>query len=1529
MVSSMTGQLVTTELTDPAYWRQHLRHTVRFADGVQTLHEQGVSLFLEIGPKPTLVGMAEQNAECGMRNAECEVKDDSRDSALRTPHSALYLPSLREGLNDWQQMLESLGALYVRGVKIDWQGLDNDYRRRKVALPTYPFQRQRYWVSPSSSGEKAKAERLRPLLDKVTRLPLHNETVFETEFSVDALPFLADHRVYDAVVSPGACQLAMVLNAAELLSGQPQPLQLEDVLLPQALVLPAVEDGTGARTVQAVFTPVTDSNLQQAFKLVSFAAASLQAAQSATLATHATGYVAPLALGQSAQVDLVALRQRCHQPVDLAAFYTRAAAAQIELGPNFRWLTEAWQSADQTAPEALAKVAIPDGAHTLNGNVVHPGLLDACFQMAGVAQRGDDDAQPTRLPFAAEALQLYGAIDGQEWWCHARQTADAKWDIQLLNPQGDVLLVVKNFALRAAEPSAIQGAHLRTDWLRTLQWGRTPLVDEPARTFSPTGWLVFGDEGPLTAALLERLTAQGTPTVLVTCGTRYTLTPATNRQSWSQATVNPQEPTTFHQLLADLSTPQQTTGVIYLWGLADAPAPDEVSEHTLALCSTLLHLAQALGETTLATRLWLVTQGCQRVTDESIHDTTLMGKRAAAGALWGLGRTLAQEAPACGCTCIDLGDDDPATLAALLQREISTGRDPGTEPLAGQIAYREGVRYTASLADWSASTMTERKAITLSAEASYLITGGLGALGLQVAQQLIADGAKHLILSGRSGAMTATTQATLERWRADGVDIHVVQADVARLEDVRQLLFYCDALVPLRGIVHAAGLLDDGVLAQQSAARLAQVMQPKVAGTWQLHSLTAHRKLDFFVCFSSIAALLGSAGQTNYAAANAFMDTLMQERRALGLPGSSIQWGPWAEVGLAAHLRDRMQAQGMGMIAPHQGRTLFQYLLGQQPVQVGVIPARVSPLGQVILDRQQPAPGSQRLATSSLHKQLQTAVGDERRALIERHLRAEIARVLRLPVGAGIGKDEHLFKLGFDSLLAVELKNRVQAALGCTLRSTLLFDHPTLSALTTHLDKLTGDDHAESSVLPLVKADRSQPLPLSFAQQRLWFNQTSNRTNSYNIISPFRLEGPLDLRALEQSLDALLARHEVLRTVFPTVNGTPVQVITDVPPFKLAPIDLQALRAAEQIAAIDRLIQQEVQYIYELDQVPLLRVVLAQLAQEHHLLLFSFNHILIDAGSLAQILHELGVHYQAFVTDAPSPLAPLTLQYADYAHWQRQTLTPDLIESRVQYWVERLTRETPLFELYHDKPRPERESFRGATIPFQIPAQQTQQLQALQKASGATLFNTVLAAWAALLHRYGKGEELVVGTPFANQTHQEMAGVIGHWASMLILPLRFQENPTFLELIQQVNQVTQAAMTNDVPIDQLVQALPPTRKRNNLPHQFLIRYLQGNITLDLQPAGISVIPLENKASTLRPDLALTVFEEKNADGSRLVGEWEYKVELFEQSSIYRMIEDFHKVLDAVLADPTCPIGNVPLPNLVKIKRQKIHLQETL
>jgi myxalamid-type polyketide synthase MxaB len=342
---------------------------------------------------------------------------------------------------------------------------------------------------------------------------------------------------------------------------------------------------------------------------------------------------------------------------------------------------------------------------------------------------------------------------------------------------------------------------------------------------------------------------------------------------------------------------------------------------------------------------------------------------------------------------------------------------------------------------------------TLRHDASYLITGGLGALGLQVAEQLVEDGARYLILSSRRGLATDATgvpaiQERLRALQAKGAVVHIVPADSSERAAVARLLSQCQAVAPLRGIVHAAGVLDDGVLLQQSAARLATVMQPKVQGAWHLHCLTQGLPLDFFVCFSSVAALLGSAGQGNYAAANAFMDTLMQMRHQQGLPGLSINWGPWAESGMAAALQARMQSQGMGLITAAQGRALFQSLFGQSIAQVAVIPAQMALLATKRAHGQVP------VATSAVHgirQQLEASGGEQRFTLLTDYLRSEIASVLGLNSGVQIDMRSRLFEFGLDSLMAVELKNKLQAGLGCSLRSTLLFDYPTLEALIPYL----------------------------------------------------------------------------------------------------------------------------------------------------------------------------------------------------------------------------------------------------------------------------------------------------------------------------------------------------------------------------------------------------------------------------------------------------------------------------------------------
>jgi myxalamid-type polyketide synthase MxaB len=348
-------------------------------------------------------------------------------------------------------------------------------------------------------------------------------------------------------------------------------------------------------------------------------------------------------------------------------------------------------------------------------------------------------------------------------------------------------------------------------------------------------------------------------------------------------------------------------------------------------------------------------------------------------------------------------------------------------------------------------------------DASYLITGGLGALGLRVARYLVDQGARHLVLAGR-GPGTAASAPAVAGLREAGASVQVLQADVAQEDDVARLLAACQAAVPLRGIVHAAGVLDDSVVARQHAERFARVMAPKVRGAWHLHTQTQGLPLDFFVSFSSMASVLGSAGQSNYAAANAFLDALAHHRRTRGLPGLSINWGPWADAGMAAGLRSRLQNQGEGMIAPAVGVQLFAHAISQGMTQVAAlrvnwswyqkkypqtdVAALLSQLGPT---RNHQAPASEIAApVTTLTQRLRGAPVEQRRTLVEEFVQSQVALVLGYPTRA-VPRTQGFANLGLNSLAAIELRRRLQQALDCTLPSTLTFDYPTVESLVAYL----------------------------------------------------------------------------------------------------------------------------------------------------------------------------------------------------------------------------------------------------------------------------------------------------------------------------------------------------------------------------------------------------------------------------------------------------------------------------------------------
>ncbi|MGQ4806992.1 Mycocerosic acid synthase-like polyketide synthase [Candidatus Entotheonellaceae bacterium PAL068K] len=387
------------------------------------------------------------------------------------------------------------------------------------------------------------------------------------------------------------------------------------------------------------------------------------------------------------------------------------------------------------------------------------------------------------------------------------------------------------------------------------------------------------------------------------------------------------------------------------------------------------------------------------------------------------------------------------------------------------------------------------------ADGTYLITGGLGGLGLMVAQRMVEQGAKHLVLLSRSG-ISAATQPTLNAWTQAGVQVVAAQADVAQEEQMARVLAeMAQTMPPLRGVIHAAGILDDGILLHLSQERLQSVLAPKLHGAWNLHTLTVNAPLDFFVLFSSVAALLGPSGQGNYAAANAFLDALAHYRHALGRPGLSINWGPWSEVGLAAAARSnhspRHAYRGLASITPTRGLQVLDQLLCQDATQVAVIPFQMQPwcrlyptaaASSLLTDLVQARgddsthpsrePGEAHRIRQAL---LALAPGHQRRSWLEAHLQEQVARVLKLNA-ARIETHQPLRTLGMDSLMSLELRNRLEASLSLTLPATVMWNYPTLATLAPHLAGLLGIP-LESAVESLSEPRASHEAPPSPAAQ--------------------------------------------------------------------------------------------------------------------------------------------------------------------------------------------------------------------------------------------------------------------------------------------------------------------------------------------------------------------------------------------------------------------------------------------------------------
>ena len=1234
---------------------------------------------------------------------------------------------------------------------------------------------------------------------------------------------------------------------------------------------------------------------------------------------------------------------------------------------------------------------------------------------------------------------------------------------------------------------------VKTDFLDQvyeIAW-QSKMLDEYGETFSQTrekNWLIFADAKNVAASLSERIKKSGRNCEMVYAGDGF------RQLDNGRFTINPSSGEDFRQLFEVRADTQKSknTDIIFLWPMDARYTVDGLSTSVLQkeqkfLCGSLLNLLQALDAAALinSTTLWIVTHNAQ-ATGITENPNVVQSP------LWGLGRTLMLEHPGLLKRLIDLDTDEPADASHTLFDELNADVD---DP---QIRYTSGERRVARLKRAKIESFGD--GLTLESQGTYLVTGGLGALGFRVARWLVAQGARHLCLTGRSNP-TDTVLNSISHLEKSGCKIAFKRCDVSRHDEVKELIDEIQGTMPtLKGVVHAAGVLDDGILLNQSWQRFEKVMAPKISGAWNLHSATLGIDLKYFVLFSSIAGVFGAPGQGNYSAANSFLEALAGYRRNIGLPGVSVAWGPWSDAGMAADRgpvrKQQLQEHGFGMLSPDEGLDILGRIMNYSVPSVAVFraewPAFLSQYSSKTLPPFFLEISKETLTEStgeSSEEELakwKKIKSDGRLSFLENYLRERISEIIGLAPDT-ISAVSQFTELGIDSLMVMEIVNFIRRDFNLSLYVREVFERPSVRGLAAYLDtqlmkaivsesvspssgetttsvlrlnkapekdhsllqgklkepmvfllssprsgstllrvmlaghsqlfcppelhllpfnslgerrdllgqsylseglehaimelnsltaeesrarieemirndatiqqvyrqlqesaaprllidksptyafdletlewaehlfeqpkyihlvrhpysviesfvrnrmerltgidardpsqlaeqiwcdtnvniidffngidssrhhlvyyeelvrkpaqvlrnlcsflevpfedallkpydgnRMTGGIHASSvgigdpnfmnhnsidpsladswkkvsigrrhggfirrvagelnyelpkelsatkekteppmqpSNTPVLKpVSRDTEMPLSFQQERLWFLMQLEPGNvAYNLPGfTFRLQGDLNEKALRKSINEIIRRHEVLRTIFKDVDGKPVQIIKPAAPIEFILVDLSTDPDGIREEKANDIIKTELKSHFDLENGPLVRAILIRLDKNEYILNMPIHHIVSDGWSFSVILHELSILYDAFCNGRQPRLPAMEIQYADFAVWQREWLQGDVFKRLINYWKGQLGDEIPTLQLPTDRPRPSVQKYVGAKEFFSLSSNITEKLKILCQKESVTLYMGLLAIFKTLLYRYSGQEDIVVGSPIANRNRTEL-----------------------------------------------------------------------------------------------------------------------------------------------------------------------------
>jgi acyl transferase domain-containing protein/acyl carrier protein len=916
----------------------------------------------------------------------------------------------------------------------------------EVKNPTVNFKKERYWVEnklENSTGVVSTKKRQHALFVEKVYSPFLKDVIYENTINLQEYPYLIDHKINNAVIVPGAFYISSII-ASHRNNYLKDSCTIENLVFYKPLII------DGSNSIKSHINIVENEN-KQTFKLASFVD---QYEKDKKFVLHVSGNFAEYAEPEykTALLDVNKIYNEAIEEYNGSKFYQGLRKYNVQIEDTFQWIHKIWRCED----EAWAFLKQPENLGNLQDYELHPCILDSCIQFASTTIEVKEGE--TFIPFSMAKISFCQSPKTKDLWCKVSKAALSKIDkplanVTLLDTDGNLVMKIEGIEYMkvnlSVENKKVESGLL--DYLYEVTWMQKS-IPQNISSGNNESWLLFADENGIAEKLALKLSAHNYKCILVKNGETYQSRDKFNYE------INPKDYSHYEKLLKDI-TGLSCKGVIHLWGLnsktnVSSLNLDSVINAQQTGSFSLLYLTQALStfQRTNVPALFVVGSSVQNI---DLNNPINIQQ----APLFGLGRVVVNEYPEYNTKLIDLSSDlDTETKVSGLMSELFS-QDKDRE-----IAICKNKRFVARLNRLNNINTISSSEVKIDSDSTYLISGGMGDLGMLITNYLLDKGAKNIVSLGRNLKSNEQIEKASDKAKQLGACLSFRAVDVSNPTDLKHVFNDIQkSAYPLKGIIHAAGLVDDDMLAKQTIERFNKVYQPKVGGVLALHELSKSMELDFFICFSSMAAVWGTPGQGSYAAANSFMDGFMQFRRQQGLPGLSINWGAWSEVGMGAKLnsnqQNRMSKSGIGFISPNDGLTLLEELIKKPLSQVGVYNidwkniARLISLGdnKVFFEELLKNETEKQKDKGSLITELTAIEISKRKTYLQKYIQNEIARVLHITDPKMVEPRLPLFDLGLDSFMAVELKNKLENNLDTTLSSSLLFNHPNLESIVNFL----------------------------------------------------------------------------------------------------------------------------------------------------------------------------------------------------------------------------------------------------------------------------------------------------------------------------------------------------------------------------------------------------------------------------------------------------------------------------------------------